>query len=286
MTHPYASLAYAQAFKPNYEPIPFAGGYVLKRVIPSTGYMDAMGIYPLMPLTSELDFEPLRAQDIVSLVLVADPFFSPSQEVLRATFDHAYAYKTHYLYDYSKPREYSRHHRYEVKRAQKYCDVRLVALSDYLEEWCALYHHLTEKHNIRGLQNFSSNYFAALAAMNPTMFGAFKDDRLVSAHLWFTHEGYAYSHLAASSDEGYASGAAYAVYDASLDYFAEQKAKLVNFGGSAGVVQATDGLARLKQGFSNASITSHVCGKILNKEIYEKLSAGKSGDFFPLYRAT
>ena len=101
--------------------------------------------------------------------------------------------------------------------------------------------------------------------------------------------GRVHSHLAASSERGYACGAAYAVNDASLKYFAD--AELVNFGGPAGFAnQQQDSLARFKRGFANATAL-YICGKVLNSELYRRLTeeapaVGHDQTYFPAYRAS
>jgi len=291
MKHHYASLAYAQAFAPPYEllHLPQSEMYVLKRLIPGTEYYDAMGCYPVVPLVNAeamaSDMEMLKLQDIVSLVLVADSFFCPPEKTLRGMFDHVLAYKEHYLHDFSLARNDNSHHRYEIRQALKQCDVRVIALKDHLDTWCALYRTLIEKRGITGMQAFSRDYFASLAEMDMVMIGAFSNGVLVSAHLWFEYQGYVYSHLAASSEDGYKLRAPYAVYDYSIEYFAGKHAKLLDFGGGADAGQVGEGLTRFKKGFSNKSSMCFLCGKILDQELYQKLSAGKTGSYFPIYRS-
>lgn len=288
MSHPYASLAYAQAFLPDYSPIYLSqlSAHVLKRAIPQTAYEDAMGVYPRTPLPCDADFLPafeaLREQGMISLVLVTDSIVRPPESSLRAAFDHVVAYKDHYLHDFSKQRDYSRHHHYEVRRAHKLCNTRILDLHEHMEAWCALYDRLIVKHSITGIQAFNRDYFSAIASMKPLMVGAFVDDALVSAHIWFIHEGIAYSHLAASSEMGYRTGAAYAVYDRSFDYFETQGMTHADLGGGAGSDSASSGLVRLKQGFSNDIVLCYVCGKILNNDIYRRL--GGNANYFPAYR--
>ena len=82
-------------------------------------------------------------------------------------------------------------------------------------------------------------------------------------------------------------GAAYAVYDASIQLLPE--CRVLNFGGAPG---ATDdrraGLARFKRGFANATAPSFLCGKVLDVDAYNELArqagAVADGDFFPGYR--
>ncbi|MDX2113027.1 MAG: GNAT family N-acetyltransferase [Alphaproteobacteria bacterium] len=291
MIHPYASELYARAFGHGYEPVflPQAGCWVLKRQIPGSGAADAMGCYPLTPIAAgarlEDDFDLLRAQGVVSLVLVADPFCAPGREQLAQQFDLATPYKEHYLNDFSHPDLYdSKNHRYKVRRALRDCEVRRIRLAEFLTEWCALYDALIAKHQMLGIQAFSHDYFKALCELEPIAFGAFSGGELVSCQLWLEHGGYGYSHLVVSSERGYALRAAYALYDASLRYFKERGVRAVDLGGGAGATEASGGLAMLKKGFSTTSTMCVLCGKILLPDIYEKLSVGKDRPFFPKYR--
>ena len=291
MTHPYASEAYARAFPPAYTPVYLeqAKSWALKRPIAGTPYFDAMGCYPLTPIAENADlaqdFDKLRAQGLVSLVLVTDPFFSPDPAVLQSAFDLAVPYKEHYLNDFSLPGVYdSKNHHYKVRRALKSCEVKKIELRDYLDEWCALYDALIVKHDMRGIQAFSRDYFEKLCALEPVAVGAFANGALISCQLWLAHEGYVYSHLVASNEEGYRIRAAYAVYDFSLRYFKERGAKAVDLGSGAGVSESSGGLAMLKKGFSTKTAPCYLCGKILNPDIYAALSANKKTAFFPAYR--
>src|SRR5205823_2034386 len=114
------------------------------------------------------------------------------------------------------------------------------------------------------------------------------DGALVSAHIWVSDGQRVHSHLAASSTEGYAAGAAYAVYDASIRHFS--RSELLNFGGGAGNRDdPNDGLASFKRHFSNATAPAYICGEILDEARYGKLveRSGAAADeaFFPAYRA-
>ena len=76
-------------------------------------------------------------------------------------------------------------------------------------------------------------------------------------------------------------------HDALLEHFAEDpRVRWVDFGGGAGTVDADDGLTRFKRGWSNATRTAHLCGRILQPDTYEELSAdgGAPSDWFPAYR--
>ena len=289
MTHPYASNQYAKAFAPEYTSLhlPEANTHILLRPITGTKLQDGIGIYPLCPINAvanlESDFADLEKRKLVSLVLVTDPFFRPELEKMKKAFTKVAEFKEHYLCDLRKEHRYSTHHRYEVKRAHKLCETRSIALSDYLDEWYVLYHTLINKHGITGIQAFSKHYFAALCALKPTTIAAFSQGKMVSAHIWFEYEGKVYSHLAASSDEGYKLRSSYAVYDHSIRHFKDAGASIMDFGGGAGN-EASAGLSFLKKGFSNHSAMCYLCGKILDEEKYKELNGSNETSYFPAYR--
>jgi hypothetical protein len=258
------------------------------------GVMDAVGPYPMTCLDAESDLEAglesLRGMHLVTVVFVVDGLTGPSPSRLSDTFEVARPFKTHYLVDQvGKRYEPSAHHRYEIRRArQRDLDIRILPLYEILDAWTDLYEDLVRRHDIRGMPQFSRDSFARLAECpGLSAVAAFVADELVSCHLWFEFGGNVWSHLAASSANGYARGAAYAVYDASIIHFAD---RIINLGGIAGDVKgASDGLARFKQGFANGATTAFLIGSVLNRPAYEhictSLPTSTPADYFPRYRA-
>lgn len=292
MIHPYASEAYAHAFGEVAVPLYLksARTWVLKRRIPGTEFYDAMGCYPLCVIEPaadlEADFADLRGEGLVSLVLVTDTFFRPDVSRLQAAFDVCKPFKKHYLYDPRAPFAYGKHHRYEVKKAVADCETRVVPFEKHFQEWLGLYGNLVRERGITGMQNFPESYFHGLIGLDGMIaIAAFAAGKVVSMHLWVEHGGYVYSHLGASSEEGYRQRAAYAIYDQAIRSFSDRKA--VDFGGGAGLEDTPDdGLASFKKGFSNRTETCFLCGKILDGNVYRELSLARRGEpFFPGYRA-
>ncbi len=292
MTHPYGSKVYADSLAHLGAPlaVPEWGGHVLARPTPSGARQDAMGPYPLTVVAPGANVAAglarLKAADLVSVVLVLDGRLRPPLEALDAAFDFARPFKSHHLYDRGLgPLTYDKHHRYELKRALAEVQVREIALPDHRHAWGDLYGELAARRGLGDLHAFPPAYHEALTRLpGLRMFGAFIEDRLVSAHLFVTQDGYAISHLAASSAEGYAARAAYAVNDIAVAELTD--CGLINFGGGAGFVDdPADGLVRFKRGFCNAVAPSYLCGAVLDRDAYRALSAGydQSG-FFPAYR--
>ena len=117
--------------------------------------------------------------------------------------------------------------------------------------------------------------------------GAWKESELVSAHIFATDGKKVYSHLAASSKNGYLCSAAYAVNDTALIYFKD--AEFINFGGVAGIKdEESNGLEFFKRSFSNSVSSAYICGAILDVKLYNFLNklkgSSESIDFFPQYR--
>lgn len=293
MTHPYATPAYAAACArvEDCTPLAMAGGWIGVRRIAGSSSHDAAGPYPFFPAAHELDLAALRSSlqrhALVSLVLVTDALDGPPIPTC-PSFDVIRAYKQHHVVDRGQQLNISTHHRREIRRALNHCQTSIIKLDDHLESWAALYQNLVSRHRLTGLHLFSEAYFRALCAVpGLTTIAAFKEGRMVSCHLWFKHRHRAYSHLAASSEEGYAAGAAYAVYAHAIDLFAD--CELIDLGGVPDLGARRSGLDAFKQGFANAVRTSHLCGVIGQATTYEGLcaEAGHTGghpSYFPAYR--
>jgi hypothetical protein len=293
MIHPYSSDNYAKALSHWGEafPVPEWGCHVIVRDVDDGA--DAFGTYPIAAMATDADvpggMERLRRSGLIAVTLVMDEFHRPSLAELQKHFGVVRPYKTHYIRRNALPFEYGRHHRYEVARALRKVSVRQFELADHYPEWLALYGNLVQRHRLIGVHDFPSSHFAALQKLpGATSIGAWLDGALVSAHIWISDGRKIHSHLAASSSEGYAAGAAYAVYDASIQHFAGSE--LLNFGGGAGSGNdPNDGLAVFKRHFSNDSAPAYICGAILDNAHYDELveNRGVAPDapFFPAYRA-
>ena len=252
MTHVYSTAAYAEAFAQlsNVVQIDCLGIWAQVREIAGTPYQDAIGLYPLCAPSKPASTEQLRSEltekGLVSLVLVTDPFIEDGW--FADTFDVARPYKTHHIVKNPQhDQRYTKHHRYEVRVAQRLCRIGLIELADYIDEWCGLYDQLITRHGLTGLHRFSRRYFESLATM-PEMvcFGAFAEDDLVSASLWAKSGDHVFSHLAASSEEGYRCRASYGIADHMIRHFAGVGG--IDFGGSADDPPAGRGARILQEG--------------------------------------
>ena len=292
MTHPYASDAYARSLGHMGTPlaVPEWGCHVLVRDTPCGARRDATGPYPLTPLAPDADLAGglarLRAAGLVSVVLVGDDRLRPGVDALQQAFDFARRFKSHFIYDRTLgPQAYDKHHRYEIRRAASRVEAREITLANHLPAWEALYQDLVARHGLSGLHAFPRAHHEALAHLpGVRAFGGLVEGELASAHIFVTGDGYAISHLAAASPQGYRNGAAYAVNAAAIEALTDCDA--INFGGGAGVHDdPADGLVRFKKGFANRISASWLCGAVLDSDAYEALSADRENDgFFPAYR--
>jgi hypothetical protein len=293
----YAHPAYAKSLSGFGEPyeLPASGGWLLRRGIPDSTNFDAMGCYPLFccqnwsRLADDLrDFHG----NLVSVSLVADPFGDCDEALLRRTFDHVRPFKTHFVVDLQKPlASYSSaRHRKFARRAQRSLAIEVCAnpLSQ-LDNWCALYDQLIQRHEIRGLRAFSREAFAGqLAVPGMVMFRADCGGETVGLDLWYVQGEVAQGHLAATSPRGYELGAAYGLKLAVIEHFKDQ-VRWLNLGGAAGMDKnANDGLTAFKRGWASDTRTAWFCGRILQPERYQELLRAPDRpvpDYFPAYRA-
>jgi Acetyltransferase (GNAT) domain len=295
MTHPYATIEFGESLRHIGEPIyvPEWGTTVLRREC-GIGHYDAVGTYPITVFKPDCDLlaglDRLAHLGLVSVALVIEDGLRPDLDYFERTFDFTRPFKQHYLYDRSRPATpYSKHHRYEIRRAVQAVRVERFHLAERLDEWIALYQGLVDRHGLANTMHaFPRAHHGALARLpGAVAVGAFVGERLVSCHIWVCHDGHAMSHLAASSEEGYAARAAYAVNAASIELLAE--CRTLNFGGAAGAAhEAENGLMRFKRGFANAAAPAYLCGNVLAQDAYDELSrlAGAPSDaaYFPAYR--
>jgi len=275
--------------------LPLSGGWLLQRRIGRTDFFDAMGPYPIFLCRdwSRLD-EDLSslATDLVSVVLVADPFARQSGDDFEQTFDRVVRFKDHYVAELSQPPEafVRPSHRAHARRALRSLEVDVYDRPwEYIDDWVRLYANLTSRHSISGLRAFSRPAFEKqLKTPGLVMFGATAGDEIVGLDLWFVQGDVAYGHLAAFSDLGYELRASYATKWAMLNYFMG-RVSWVNLTGSSGIsVGEMDGLARFKSGWSTTTKAVYLCERILQPEIYESLAGERptsTEGYFPAYRS-
>lgn len=294
----YAHGDYAASLAEFGEPrlLPKSSGWILERSISGTAHRDAMGCYPLFacPDWSQLqgDLDTL-SNELVSLVLVTDPFGDYTEELLRHSFgDLVKPFKEHFVVDLVPAPEtfvHPHHQRNARKACEKIHVERCVEAASALDEWDSLYSNLIERHNIRGIARFSESSFAQqLQVPGAVMLRASHEGRVVGMTWWFVAAGVGYYHLGAYSDEGYDLRASFALFWRAIELFKKEGLCWLDLGAGAGLGdRATDGLSRFKGGWSNGTRLAYLCGRVFDRARYEQLAAAKgirTTNYFPAYR--
>jgi hypothetical protein len=269
-----------------------SGAWYLVRSIAGSEQKDAMAGYRnLFCLDWEMLAEDIdRATDIVSVVAVTDPMTSVDISYLKRCFpDLVRPYKHNYVVDLRAPSP-SAQHRAKARRALAQLDVTVEARPlGFLDEWVSLYDQLCRRHRLDGVRAFSRRAFTEqLAVPGCIAFRALSGGVCVSTCLWYTMGDVAHYHLGASSTEGYALSASYALFDAAIETFKADGKAWLNLGSGAGAEhQKKDGLSRFKRGWATGSRESYLCGRIYDHEGYRALTRARTstpGDYFPAYR--
>ena len=293
----YCHRQYAESFAEvgQARELPNCGGWLLERAIPGSALRDGMGCYPLFDCCNwaglPLDFTGL-AEALVSVSLVVNPFANVPETDLRRWFDVVIPFKQHYVTDMRRPIEdlVSRQHRRNLQKARDRVQVDVCQTPlDFLVEWCDLYGHLTARHGITGLRAFSRGAFAKqLGVPGLVMFRALANDEIVGFHLWYVGDRVAYGHLGATSARGYEVMASYALYWYAMQYF-RSHVDWLDLGGVAGVSEreSLDGLRQFKAGWATGTRQAFLCGRVLQRGAYDRLSAERptsNTSYFPAYR--
>ena len=292
----YAHESYVHSLAEFGTPIalPHSGAWLLKRTIPGSADHDAMGPYPLFTCRdwSRVGEDLLsRADELVSVTVVTDPFGSYDEALLRDAFrDLVVQFKLHYVVDLetSSSTHVTRHHRYYARKARAQMTVEVVSdPAELLEAWMGLYGFLVERHAVTGVKAFSRRAFEIqLRVPGVVALRATRDGEVLGAHLWYVQGDVAYSHLVGVSPEGYRSSATYALHAAALEHFAT-RVRWLDLGAGAGAATGErSGLTQFKKGWANGVRSVYLCGRILQPERYARLSSGAPETrYFPAYRA-
>jgi len=227
--------------------------------------------------------------DLVSLILVADPFGDWTPAMLRRSFpDRALPFKQHFVVDLSNP-VISPHHQRNIARARQVLHVE--AVSDpptLLDQWAELYEYLIHRHGIDGIATFSRESFARqLAVPGLVALRAVRSGQVVGVTLWYVAGTVGYYHLGAYTDMGYRLGASFALFAHALEHFAADGLAWLSLGAGSGVKgDPSDGLSRFKRGWSTETRPAYFCGRILSPHVYSRLSGEHTANsFFPAYRS-
>jgi GNAT acetyltransferase-like protein len=293
----YCHRQYAESFAEIGRPreLRHCGGWLLERGIPDSALRDGMGCYPLFDCREwsglPADLSEL-AETLVSVSLVTNPFANAAKTDLCRWFDVVIPFKEHYVTDLRAPGDdlLGRTHRRNVEKASRlvHVDVCQTPL-DFVGTWCDLYGQLVARHGITGLRSFSRAAFEKqLGVPGLVMFRALAEEEVVGLHLWYVHEDVAYGHLGATNARGYELMASYALYWYAIQHF-RGRVHWLDLGGGAGIVEggSPDGLRKFKGGWATGTRQALLCGRILQPDAYEHLSAERSAgatSYFPAYR--
>lgn len=291
--HPEYALALAEFGTPI--ELPRSGGWILRRPIPGTGWVDATGPYPFLVCRDwsalGADLDDLR-EDVVSIAATPDPFAEVSRGDLERAFrDRVLHFKDHHVADLSTPIEQfvSRHHLRSAEKALRRVRVEVCTTPvDHLDTWNRLFAMAVHHFGITGIRGFSPGVFARHFTLpGVVMTLAWEGDEVVAAHVQCVHGDAAYAHLAAAGPRARAVGAAYALYLEELRYFTG-RVRWIDWGGSAGVGDTGGGLADFKHGWSTGTRPAYFAGRVLRPDLYSHLTeaVGATGtSYFPSYRA-
>ncbi len=295
----YAHPLYAQSLAQFGTPreLPRSGGWILERPIPGFRHRDAMGCYPVFACHDwshlPADIEEV-GQDLVSLVVVTDPFGSYDEPYLKHCFpDLVHPFKEHFVADLTLPAAtfVSSHHRRNATKALKCTTIeRCDQPVQVVEEWNALYANLVARHRIRGISAFSKASFEKqLQVPRMHLFRAVHAGSIVGMTLWYVQRDVAYYHLAAYSDLGYELRASFALFQHVMEYFSNTSVRWLDLGADVGAVRnGTNGLTRFKRGWASGTRTAYLCGRIFDPDMYAHLVQATGTAmcrYFPRYRA-
>jgi len=300
----YRSAAYAAALGAlgQARPLGETGGWVIERSIENCDHTDLMGPYPLFSCAdwsalapavaalkepnsaeTEPDFAPL------SLTLVSDPFCPLSAGDLSAIFDLCTPLHDHMLIDLAAPLAPSKHHRKKLRRAGPARIEAGPADAAMGPAFARLYAGLAEKKGITDLRRFDAGSLTAqLAVPGAHLVTAWEGARLLGADLYYLDGTVASAHLSAYAPEGYARSVSYPMIAAAHAYFAP-RARWIDLGGvpAAEAGASGGGVGHFKRGWTDIARPSHLCGAVLNRPAYARLSQERAPGttWFPAYRA-
>jgi len=295
----YGDEAYAASLAPFGKPacLPASGGYYLRRSIPESPLEDGMSCYPQFACDDWAglpgDLRQLEGE-LVSFCAVTDPFGDWNEALLREAFPHHLVpFKEHFYSDLETPldRLIEYHHRRAARKGL--AQLRVEELADpvaHLQDWCALYGTLIQRHGIRGIPAFGEEVFRRqLAIPGLRAFGAWHGETVVGMVLWLERRSISYYHLGAYSSEGYTLRASYALFSEAFRQFQEEGRRWISLGSGAGLRATTDdGLTRFKKGWASGVRKVWLGGRVLMPEAYAALAARRSGlesSYFPVYRS-
>ncbi len=254
-----------------------------------------MGSYPLFACRNwrrlDEDLDEV-GRDLVSLVIVVEPFAAVTRSDLRRCFDAVEPFKRHHLVDLSRPPEgtASRHHRKMARRALRTVRVEVCRHpASFLDEWTDLYDGLVARKNLDGIKAFSAAAFAQHLRIPGTLMLVARLDGIVIGADWYYRAGeVAYAHLAAFTSDGYAFGASYALQWRAIEILKAAGARWLTLGAGAGLEPSLDdGLGWFKAGWASATAETQIAVRVFDQDRYAHLvtqAGAQLTSYFPAYR--
>ncbi len=292
----YADRQYAHSFAEFGVPahLPTCDGWLLTRPIPNSGLFDSSGLYPFFScrdwhgLPSDL---AAHQNNVVSTVIVTDPLMDADCiGGLSEVFDVA-PYKKHFLVDLSLQRDdgISAHHLRCARNGLRKVTVELCQPHAILDDWCRLYQHIVQRHQIVGIRAFSRNSFdRQLRVPGATLFAAYDHGKLIGLHWYLITNDVVYAHLAALDPVAYRLSASYALHYSAIEHFRGKYRWLV-LGSAPDPTNARGtGLWEFKQGWASSTVQNYLVRIMGNASQYEQLvraGAQEPTGYFPAYRA-
>ena len=264
--HPKCSEPYAKAFEATGRKVfhvPEWRTHVLLKTAPSLQQVQhATGVSAHSSLDPDCDLrgglERLRRAGVASVSLVTDPMWSPSQTVMEAAFGSCRPFNENYLIDRGLGRmRLHKRHRKMIANANKVCAIDRLSLAPLLERWWQLYQSNRE---IRvAVDSTPPKYFEMLAGLEGVdVIAAHHENEIVTMNIWLRFKDVLYYIDGASNQTGLAISGPYATFAYVIENYVD--CRYIFLGGSADFRgPRSDGLARFKRGFANASVRDYLC---------------------------
>jgi hypothetical protein len=195
-------------------------------------------------------------------------------------------YKEHAVIDLTAP-SVSAGHRSRIRRVAQAVQVEVDEdPKGHVDTWEMLYATLRRRHGLIGIKALSHEAFVGqLRVPGCLALRAMSRGTAVSMLLWYEQDEVAYYHLGASSEDGYALSASYALFAASIEVFRARGLRWLDLGANAGTDPRLDGLARFKRGWTPLTRPTWLCCRIGRPERYDRLVSRRgASSFFPAYR--
>jgi hypothetical protein len=260
-----------------------SGGWMLTRPIPGSDRRDALIGYPRLVLRDWRELsadlaETASLADVVTVSALTDPSVALDEELLRPAFpDLVRVQAQHYLADLVAfwP---ARDHRRAVRAATRLLDIEVDdAPAGLLPRWAAL----TDEPFPGAELGLSSEALARqLALPGCVAFSALAEDGPVAMAVVYVSGEVAFVHAFASSAEGEATGARYALVQAMVEDMAGRGLRSLDLG-------TADSDAAFMDGWTELLGPSYRCGRVVDRVAYDRLAsaAGTTGSAtFPAYR--